>query len=251
MSVTLVLAVILVVFLGALTRSTFGFGEAVVSMPLLTLLPIGLHTAVALMGLVGLTVALLAVATGWRHIERKELVPLLMAALIGIPVGLVMVTIVPARMTLGLLGALLMLYGAYSFRHSVRPLAVVPTTKIAKPWGVLFGFVSGVIGSAYNFNGVPVAVYGTLRRWLPDTFRSTMQAYFLFSGALIVSAQGLGGLWTADVFLLYGLSIPAVAAANLVGTMFHRRIQTGNFQRYVFLLIAVLGTVLLAKSTML
>jgi len=70
MSITLILTVITVVFLGALTRTAFGFGEAVVSMPLLTLLPISLHTAVSLMGFVGLTVALVAVGTGWRHIDR-------------------------------------------------------------------------------------------------------------------------------------------------------------------------------------
>ncbi|KLU65855.1 sulfite exporter TauE/SafE [Desulfosporosinus acididurans] len=248
MSILLILAVISVVFLGALTRTTFGFGEAVISMPLLTLLPISLHTAVSLMGFVGLTAALLAVITGWRHIDTTSLLPLVFAALVGIPVGLFMVTFVPVKAITGLLGAVLITYGIYSIRQSRVALQNTLSMKIHSRWGLLFGFFSGVFGSAYNFNGVPVAIYGSLRKWHPDKFRSTMQAYFFISGALIVAGQGIGGFWTSDVFTLFGLSLPAILAATIVGTMIHRHIPTAKFQRYVFFLITALGTVLLVKS---
>lgn len=56
--------VVLVVLVGALTRATFGFGEAVVAMPLLPLLPIGLPTAASQMGLVGLTIAVVSLLGG-------------------------------------------------------------------------------------------------------------------------------------------------------------------------------------------
>jgi hypothetical protein len=56
--------VVLVVLVGALTRATFGFGEAVVAMPLLPLLPIGLPTAASQMGLVGVTIAVVSVLGG-------------------------------------------------------------------------------------------------------------------------------------------------------------------------------------------
>ncbi|MDA8440953.1 MAG: sulfite exporter TauE/SafE family protein [Peptococcaceae bacterium] len=241
-------AVITVVFLGALTRTTFGFGEAVVSMPLLTLLPISLHTAVALMGFVGLTVALLAVVTGWRHVEVAALLPLVIAALGGIPVGLLMLTYIPTAAITVLLGAVLIAYGIYSLRLSLNTLPNTRTQLIHPRWGLLFGFASGIFGSAYNFNGVPVAVYGSLCKWHPEKFRSMMQAYFLISGALIVIGQGIGGLWTANVVKLYLLSLPAMGLAIIIGTILHRRIPTAKFQRYVFCLITVLGTVLLAKS---
>ncbi len=251
MSITLILAVVTVVFLGALTRMTFGFGEAVLSMPLLTLLPISLHTAVSLMGFVGLTVAILAVVTGWRHIDRTALIPLVLAALVGIPVGLVMVTFIPTTAITGLLGAVLIIYGIYSLTQRSFILKDTRSRGIHQRWGLLFGFASGVFGSAYNFNGVPVAIYGSLRGWLPNKFRSTMQAYFLISGTLIVAGQGVSGLWTADVFTLYGFSLPAIAAATIVGTILHRNIPTSKFQRYVFLLITALGTLLLVKSIIL
>lgn len=248
MSITLILAVVFVVFLGALTRTTFGFGEAVVSMPLLTLLPMNLHTSVALMGLVGLTVALLAVRTGWRHIHGRILIPLVLSALVGIPVGLVMVTVVPSKVVTAFLGIALFAYGSYSFTRQLITSSNSVNRLQHPRWSLLFGFASGVFGSAYNFNGVPVAVYGSLRRWQPQNFRSTMQAYFLISGALIVAGQAISGMWNAHVFSLYLFALPAMAAAIFVGTILHRRIPTTQFQRYVFLLIATLGVVLFLKS---
>ncbi|QSO54670.1 sulfite exporter TauE/SafE family protein [Alicyclobacillus curvatus] len=248
MSILLILAALFVVFLGALTRTTFGFGEAVVSMPLLTLLPINLHTSVSLMGLVGLTVALLTVTTGWRDIHYRALIPLVAAALVGIPVGLMMVTVVPTKVLTGLLGVALVTYGVYSFTRDVF-ISTETRDKFYHPlWALLFGFASGTFGSAYNFNGVPVAVYGSLRGWHPKRFRSTMQAYFLLSGTLIAAGQGMSGMWTVNMLTLYLLSLPIVIAAIIVGTKLHRRIPTSRFQRYVFLLIAILGAVLFVKS---
>ena len=248
MSIALVLAVVFIVFLGALTRTTFGFGEAVVSMPLLTLLPVQLHTSVSLMGLVGLTVGSLAITSGWRHIHRKALIPLVFSALVGIPIGLVMVTVVPTNVMTALLGVALITYGTYSLtRHFL--ITTQPRDRLHHPlWGLLFGFTSGVFGSAYNFNGVPVAVYGSLRGWHPNNFRSTMQAYFFISGTLIVTGQGFSGMWNMHMFTLYLCSLPAMVAAFAVGNVIQRNITTAKFQRYVFLLITTLGVLLFFKS---
>ncbi|OJF91855.1 hypothetical protein [Alkalibacterium sp. 20] len=45
---SIIILVIGAVFLGSLMRSTFGFGDSVVSMPLLALFPIPFSTAVSL-----------------------------------------------------------------------------------------------------------------------------------------------------------------------------------------------------------
>lgn len=245
MNVTLIILVIAAVFIGSLMRATFGFGEAVVGMPLLALLPIDLHTAISLIGLAGLTVAGLTVSTGWRHVDYQALIRLAIATLIGIPAGLVLVTFASALVITVALGAFLIAYGAYSLakpvltKTSQRPLLQRPV------WALPFGFAAGMLGSAYNFNGVPVVVYGTMRRWEPDRFRGTLQAHFLISGILVVSGQALGGLWTKDLFTLFGLSLPLIVIATLLGTFLHRHIPSHKFERYVFTIIVLLGALLL------
>lgn len=83
--------VMLAVFLGSLMRATFGFGDSVISMPLLALLPIPFSTSVALVGLVGFTVALFFAVSGWKDKDPIVLKKMSVMTLLGIPFGLLLV----------------------------------------------------------------------------------------------------------------------------------------------------------------
>jgi uncharacterized membrane protein YfcA len=245
LSVTIITLVVVAVFIGALMRTVFGFGEAIVSMPLLALLPIPIHTSVSLIGLAGLTVASLTVVSGWRHIERPILIRLALSTVIGIPVGLVMLYLAPASVIMTGLGIFLIVYGVYSvIKKRIFKTIDHPLLK-AKGWVYPFGFASGVLGGAYNFNGVPVVIYGTLRQWNPDRFRGTLQAHFLISGVLVVTGHAIGGLWTVDALVLYGYSIPAILLATVLGVYVNKRIPAKKFESYLFLIIILLGVLML------
>lgn len=245
MSITLIVLVVVAVFVGALMRSMFGFGEAIVSMPLLALLPIPLQTSVSLIGLAGLTVALLTVFSGWRHVERSVLIRLAISTVIGIPAGLVLLHVAPAIVITSGLGIFLIVFGCYSLIKKVLSRAIERPLLNHRGWVLPFGFASGVLGSAYNFNGVPVVVYGTLRRWNPDRFRGTLQAHFLISGVLVVAGHALGGLWTFDALIFYAYSLPAILVATALGVFLNKRIPAAKFERYLFIIIIALGILLL------
>ena len=234
--------VVAAVFAGALTRATFGFGEAVVSMPLLALLPLSLHTSASLVGLAGLTVAVLSLAGRNRDVDRHAFLRLCVGTVVGIPLGIALLVLVPEPVTSTVLGACLVVYAAWSLRPAPVTLTVAPG------WAYPTGLLAGALGSAYNFNGVPVVVFGTLRRWSPSRFRGTLQAHFLFSGVLVVAGQALGGAWTADLPLLFALCLPALALATWAGHRLHARIPAHRFERYVFLLVLALGVVLTARG---
>jgi uncharacterized membrane protein YfcA len=93
-----------------------------------------------------------------------------------------------------------------------------------------------------------VAVYGTLRDWSPEVFRGTLQAFFLVSGVLVVTGQALGGLWSQELLVLVAASLPAIGVAMLLGRVLHGRMAPHRFQRYVHLLVLVLGLVLVGKA---
>lgn len=245
MDLTLVCLVLLAVFIGALMRATFGFGEAVVSMPLLALLPVNLHTSIALIGLAGLTVAAITISKGWRNLDWAILIRLAIAALFGIPAGLILVSFAPARLITCGLGVFLIIYGVYALGKPVLTKKSIKAVLNKPVWALAFGFASGALGSAYNFNGVPIVVYGTLRRWDPKQFRGMLQAHFLISGVMVVSGQAIGGFWTKQVLLLFGFSLPLIILATLLGSFLHRRMPSHKFERYVFALIVLLGLLLL------
>jgi uncharacterized protein len=233
--------VVLVVFLGALTRTTFGFGEAVVAMPLLALLPVGLPTAASLMAIVGLVIAGVSMFGSARAVDRGVLLRLLLGTVVGVPLGLLLVLAVPEAAVSLALGLFLVGYGVYG----LSPAGVAG--RVGEGWASPVGVVAGSLGSAYSFHGIPVAVYGTLRGWSPAVFRGTLQAYFLASGVLVVTGQALAGLWSEELLGLLMVSLPAVVLAMLLGRVLHTRMTPDRFQRYVHLLVVALGVVLVGK----
>ncbi|SEL03569.1 hypothetical protein SAMN04488700_0939 [Carnobacterium iners] len=245
----LILLVVAIVFIGSLMRTVFGFGDSIVSMPLLALLPIDLSTSIALIGLGGFTVALLTILSGWREVNRPVLKYLSIGTFIGIPAGLLLVKFASNTLITFILGVFLIIYGIYSL---VKPKKGKSKSLLwlNKPsWSLPFGFAAGMFGSAYNMNGVPIVIYGTMREWRPKVFRETLQAHFMISSSLIIIGQFMGGFWSKELFILYGFSLPAIGIANLLGKLIYGRIPTYNFERYVFVLVILLGIMLLINNT--
>lgn len=235
---TIILLTLIILFASTLTRSTFGFGDALIAMPLLTL-TIGVQTATPLVAFVATTIAISIVWPSWRSIDLQATWQLIVSSLIGIPVGLLVLKTAPEEVVKGFLGLAVILVGLYNL---VQPRLI---TLYQQKWAYLFGFVAGVLGGAYNTNGPPVVIYGALNRWPPDRFRATLQGYFLPTGLLILVGHGLGGLWTAQVLQLYVLALPVVLIAIFLGGKLNQRIPPARFEKLIYMTLVGLGLLLL------
>src|ERR1051326_6606754 len=85
------LAVLAVIFIATVIRSAFGFGEALVAVPLLALV-IPVEVAAPLAVLVSITVALVILVQDWRKVHVSSAGRLLLATVFGIPCGLWLLT---------------------------------------------------------------------------------------------------------------------------------------------------------------
>ncbi len=234
----LLFTVVAIVFVAALVHSTLGFGTALVAMPLLVTV-VNVEVATPLVGLTMLTTIALLLVRTWRDLEVRSALHLLAASIPGIPVGLLILSHVPQDVFKVVLGILLIAVSLYNLSTPVLP-KLEPIG-----WAYAFGFVSGVFGAAYNVNAAPVAVYGILRRWPPESFRATLQGYFLPSTLLIVASHGLAGLWTGDVFGFYLPAVPAVILAVVLGRFIGARIAPERFQRVLYMALMAFGVMLL------
>ena len=233
---TLILLVMLVLWLATFLRSAVGFGDALLAMPLIALL-VGIQVATPLVAWTGLATSVLILSTSWRRVELRTFWRLTLASLVGMPFGIWLLQHGDERIVSLLLGLLLMGYGAYSLYRPTLPY--LPNER----WAFPFGFVAGVLGSAYNTSGPPVIIYGTMRRWPPDLFRATLQGFFLVSNMIVIAGHGLAGLWTQEVLLLTLLSLPVLVTAVIAGAMVNRRIPAAQFARVVYLLLIILGAI--------
>jgi len=233
--------VLFIVFAAALVRATFGFGDAVIGMPLLALV-IPLKTATPLLAIVGPTIGVLMLIREWRRIEFKSVLVLIAATLAGIPFGLIFLKNVQENLVNVILAAIIILF---SLNSLLRPKLLRLKTSRSAP---LFGFVAGILGAAYNTNGPPVAFYGALRGWPPESFRATIQGYFLLTGPAILVGQGATGLWTATVWRTYLYALPFIAVAVGSGLHLGRRIPAARFHRWIYGLLLAAGVILLLKT---
>src|SRR5713226_1842557 len=87
------LLVLAVIFLATLIRSAFGFGEALVAVPLLALL-IPVEVATPLAVLFSITVAGIIVVQDWHKVHVRSAWRLVFSTLFGIPLGLLLLTAV-------------------------------------------------------------------------------------------------------------------------------------------------------------
>jgi uncharacterized membrane protein YfcA len=237
------LYVLAVVFLATLIRSTFGFGEALVAVPLLALrIPVAVAAPLAVS--VSVMVAAVIVSQDWRKIELRSAAGLVTASLFGIPVGLFLLTRVHDVIVRVTLGVVIMSFSGYSLvtRQKLHLKKDHPLLLIAA------GVVSGILGGAYGMNGPPLAIYGSLRRWSPQHFRATLQGYFLPASLLGLIGYVAIGLWTPAVTKYLLVSVPAALVAIVIGRSLNRRLRGDRFFRYVYGGLIVIGGVLVAQA---
>ncbi len=226
-------------FLAAVVRAIFGFGDALVAMPLLSLW-LEPRLATPLFALVSLTAATAIFLSSWRSLDFRAVWRLLIGAAVGVPLGTWLLAAAPSDWVLAGLGAFTAAFGLYRL---LQPH--VPVWKASPLWALPFGLLSGLLGGAYNTGGPPVVLYGSLQAWPPERFRATLQGYFWPVNVLTVASHGLSGLWTGEVWRLYLWALPVVAIATVLGSLIHHHLSAQRFERWLFATLVVLGVLLM------
>ena len=235
------LLVVAVIFVATLIRSAFGFGEALVAVPLLALL-MPVEEAVPLATLVSITVAGIVVIQDWHKIHVRSAGWLVIATLFGIPLGLWLLTAVPETVVKAILAVVIIGFSSYCLVS--RNQFELKNDR----WAWLFGFGAGVLGGAYGMNGPPLVIYGSLRHWSPGHFRATLQGYFLPASLLGMCGYWLAGLWKPAVTRHYLWTLPLALAAIFLGRAINQRMRGRSFLRYIHVGLILLGTLLLMQS---
>jgi len=234
-----ILYILLISFMATLIRSTFGFGESLIAVPLFILfLPV--EVAVPLSVLLSIAIALVVVIQDHKKIHFKSARWLLAFALPGIPIGLLILVYGNEQLVKTGLGLLIVLYSLYALfgKKSIH------LQRDSMFWLFICGFLSGILGGAYGVNGPPLTIYGNMRRWSAGHFRATLQAYFLPASLIGVAGYGVQGLITTTVWTDFLIALPAVIPAIFLGRYLNRRLKDDAFFRYVYGGLLLIGAFL-------
>jgi uncharacterized membrane protein YfcA len=235
--------VLLVVFLATLIRSTFGFGEALIAVPLLAL-SIPIRIAAPLAVLLSITIAAVVVVQDWQKIHFRSAGWLLAPTLIGTPLGILLLTSAHQNIVKAVLAVILMAFSGY-FLLGSKPPELHSDNRV---WLLGCGFLAGVLGGAYGMNGPPLVIYGAMRRWSPQHFRATLQGYFLPASIVAMAGYWYTGLWVPAVTHYYLISLIAAIPAIFFGRVINHRLRGDAFLKYVYGGLLCVGGVLLVQA---
>lgn len=239
----ILLSVLLISFLASLVRSSLGFGEALVGVPLL-LFFLPAEVAVPLAVMLSVVIALVIVIQDHKKIHFDSAKWLILFALLGLPLGIYILTNADEGIMKIMLALLILLYSLYSLFSKKQQ-----TLKKDSKWGLfLCGFLSGILGGAYGLNGPLLVIYGNLRRWTPTHFRATLQAYFLPVSLLSVIGFYYKGLLTTQVNTYFLYSLLSTIPAIFIGRYINRKLKDALFFQFVYYGLIVISIILLATT---
>ena len=224
----------MVVFLAVFTQSLSGFGSALVAMALLPGI-IGIKVATPLVAIVALILEVVLIIRYRQALDIKAIWRVILAALIGTPLGVYFLSNVNEQISMALLGVVITGYAVYALLGLNMPRLQQPI------WAYLAGLFGGLLGGAYNTSGPPVILYADCRRWPPDEFKSNLQGYFVVSSVAVVASHILNGNLTSQVWHLFWWTMPFIVIGLVIGLSVDRWLNPVLFRKIVLTLLIVMG----------
>jgi len=226
----------LCIFMAAFIRGFTGFGLAVVGVPLLSLFfaPAEIVPSIMILAIIA---GLQLIPKIWRSVDWKLLLPTVLGAAIGTPLGtwlLAGVSDNAMRVLIGL--AVLAASGAVQlgFRFSKRPHAGLSAG---------FGAVAGLTGGAAAMPGPSVIFLFLAVPIAHEAGRASLILFFQVSAVMSAISATVGGLMRVHSLILGALLVPAMLVGNWLGDRIFDKASAKTYRRVVVLLLAGLGAV--------
>ena len=200
--------------------------------------------ATALIVAYGLIVQGISVWKLRRSLQLARLLPFLLGAVIGVPIGVELLRWASPTTLRISIGVVLILFSLYNL---MRPqLAPVTAGKAAD--GVI-GVLNGVIGGATGLAGIVVTIWSTLRGWPRDEQRTVFQPVGV--GVFLLTGIWLGGtgLVDAETLRLFVIGLPLLLAGTWVGLRLYTRLDEAGFRRVVLGLLLISGLGLVVRGS--
>jgi uncharacterized protein len=229
------------VFAASLLRGFTGFGFGIAAVPLLSLaLPPA--KVVPFVVVLQVIVGVAGLRQSWSLCDWRAVVGLSPGLVLGIPIGLAVLTTFgadPVRLAIGcvILGSVLLLW---------RGLRLPPRPSRAIAWGV--GLIAGVMSGLASMGGPPIVVYLLALAHEAAVVRASSIVYFMLSAMVSLLLMSLHGLIDREILSWSIASVPLLMAGTHVGSWGFRRSRPQHHRLTAMVLLSVLAVLLIARG---
>jgi hypothetical protein len=184
----------------------------------------------------------LVMATRLRgHVDWRLGLTLLTGACAGMPLGLLVLVVVDSAVLQAAIAVVVMLSAVLIWRG-------VALHAAGRAGDLVTGLVSGVLNTSTSMSGPPVVLYLQGRGVPAHTFRATLGAYFLASGAIATGLFVAGGRFDRELWADAGLATPALVLGWFAGNVVYGKLDAARFRGVVIVVLVATAAVALATA---
>ncbi len=229
----------IVLFLASFTLGTAGFGFALVSMSLISLVA-SPRVAVPFIMLYAYGVNFFLLLRFKEYIDWQKLWPLVVGALPGIPLGIYFLKNYEDVMIKKIVGGVVIVFALWNLiARADRKYA------LSRFWAYLAGFAGGILHGGTAISGPPVVMYLTLNRCEKTLTRATLQSFFVVTGSFSLFGLAITKILTLSVLRFNLLYLPVVILGGTTGYFLFKRLSSRRFNKILLSLLLVTGLLLI------
>ncbi|MGZ9811880.1 sulfite exporter TauE/SafE family protein [Pseudoroseicyclus sp. H15] len=239
MSLLSILLVCLLVGIAAVLRGMTGFGFALAAVPMLSLV-LPPEEAVVICVLLQVLIGLRDIVTLRAEIDRPQIGWMGLGALIGTPLGILLLRWLDADVMRLMLG--LIVCAALPALMWTPARAVPASWRMSLPTGAAAGFFGGLAAMP----GPPVIAYFMRAGMAPARMRASLMIFFFFTSAIALPGFWVAGLLEREAFFYAILALPVMLLGTWGGGQLFKRMQDLHYRRIA--LATLLATALLSAG---
>ncbi len=232
----------LIIFVAFFVRALSGFGSALISIGLLSLI-FDVKFVVPLESILEVGLSLLLIKNVYKNIEKLQLVPLIVGAAIGSMLGLYFLHSLENEVLKKSLGIVIIIFALNLLRKNKKKVA----RAISSWWGIVCGILGGTLGGAFGTSSPPMIWYLATRLRQKDVLRATMIGLFSVDFIWRLTIYACTGLLTAEMLKLAVFLSPALIAGTYLGHRVQLKISEQGFHQIVVVLLVASGLLCIYK----
>ena len=176
-----------------------------------------------------------------KTLDFSKLKSFVTFGVIGIPTGLILLTMTDPTVFKTSVGFILVLFSIWKFRSK----DILINFKSNPALDRFIGFVSGILGGFAALGGILPTIWVNLQRLPKNTQRGTYEPFIFITSIAAVISFYFAGFLNLDILYNFLKVFPALIFGSLIGVKIYSFIDEALFRQVILGLIFLAGIVLL------
>jgi hypothetical protein len=176
----------------------------------------------------------------WPAIRWPVLKPYVFAGVLGTPFGVWALSVVEARVIVGGIGLLLVVYAGFMLARIALRLAP-PELSAGSRADAVVGFLAGALGGIGGFSGALPAMWTDLKGLRKDDARAIFQPFIVAMQIIAAAGLAYAGFFTLETAKTLLMALPALALGTWLGLQAYRVIPAEGFRLVLLGLLFLSG----------